>query len=78
MENWKNTNADCKEQFYAIKEIKENTNDIVYVYEKDSKIKVLNHKNAIKHHNTFINNGWFHKSTLNSVCWIEKKLNKKS
>ena len=45
--------------------------NIVYVYAKDKKIKVLPHDTALKEHNKMLADGWKHTNTINPCAWIE-------
>lgn len=43
----------------------------VFVYSKDCKIKVLNLENSQKEHDSLIEQGWVHTSTLNPCVYLE-------
>ncbi len=43
----------------------------VFVYSKDFKIKVLSLENSQKEHDSLIEEGWVHKSTLNPCIFLE-------
>ena len=43
---------------------------IVFVYSKDNEVKVLDIKESKQKHNSLINDGWKHTSTLDSCKFI--------
>ena len=45
--------------------------NIVYIYEKGNKIKVLDHDTALIKHKDISADGWKHKATINPCTWIE-------
>lgn len=48
---------------------------IVFVYSKDNEVKVLDIKESKQKHNSLINDGWKHTSTLNSCKFLEELCN---
>ena len=51
--------------------------NIVFVYEKKGKYKVLAYEEALKKQTEMYINSWVHVMTLDAVAWIEYNLNKK-
>ena len=49
--------------------------NIVYVYSKNKKIKVLPHDTALKNHNKILSDGWKHTATIDPCLWIENLYN---
>ena len=49
--------------------------NIVYVYAKNKKIKVLPHDPALKEHKRMLAEGWKHTMTINPCAWIESLYN---
>ena len=49
----------------------ENPQNFVFVYAKESEIKVLNIDNAKTLHNKLISEGWVHTQTLDACIFIE-------
>lgn len=43
----------------------------IYIYAKDGKIKVLNHKEALKSNEILISKGWIHTHTLDACVYLE-------
>lgn len=43
----------------------------VFIYSKDSRIKVLDNNTAIERHNELIKSGWTHTATLDPCLYIE-------
>jgi hypothetical protein len=48
---------------------------IVFIYSKDNEVKVLDIKESKHKHNSLINDGWKHKSTLDSCKFLEELYN---
>jgi len=51
---------------------------IGYVYKKDGKYKIYNHKKALIKHDSLIKKGWIHDATIDVFIWIEYQLNYKT
>ena len=49
--------------------------NIVYVYAKDKKIKVLDHDIAVATNSEMLERGWKHTMTINACTWIERLYN---
>lgn len=50
--------------------------NLAYIYKKKGIYRVYTHEKALIHHKELIKNGWIHESTIDSVYWVENKLNK--
>jgi len=54
------------------------TADVLYIYKKESKFKVLSHSatlDIVKEHKYLIENGFEHIETINAQLFIEHRLN---
>lgn len=52
------------------------TNRIAYIYKKDKVYRVFDHIEAQLHHNSLISDGYKHIDTIDTIIYLENKLNK--
>lgn len=83
MGNWLETDADCEEQYNAIKCIQKKMiiNDLIknniisssfgFIYEKDNEKRVFNLEDSKKYHSELIKVGWKHIDTIDLCMYIE-------
>jgi len=50
-------------------------NNVIFVYFKDGKIKILDIEHGKPDHEKMINDGWKHTSTVNASVFIEQLFN---
>ena len=44
---------------------------VVFVFVKDSVVKILGENDDVQFHQALLNDGWKHTATIDVCCWIE-------